>query len=123
MDYRLFYTDYEDDKDVSSVSPLKMDLKDIVHNMETILTRPDNFLGIINQQQQTLQFVAEGDGSVTIDIPVVMEGEYVDSIQKNSSLAECIELVRSLDGTEDFYRLFPGLEELLVVDRPWWKFW
>ncbi len=105
MKFRYFYTDYCEDKAIDGSKPWEAEVSQIVHSMDCVLHRSKNFLGIINSKDQTLQFYVEKDRSITIDVPVVKNGAYAGSKQKRTNLETCLQLVRDLNGTEDFHAL------------------
>ena len=123
MNYKYFYTDYCEDKEILGANPCEAELEQIIHSMDCVLHMPDNFIGIVNDKDQTVQFVVEKDNSITIDVPIVQNGKYIESKQKNTTLAECLAMVRSLVGTEDFYQLLPSESKSLGTQKPWWKLW
>jgi hypothetical protein len=102
MPLKFFYTDYCEGKSVQT--PMVWPgIGEILHSMDCVLHMPDNFCGIVNNQDQTLQFMVEKDRSLTLDIPILNEnGEYVGSYTKSTSLRECFEIVRALDENTDF---------------------
>jgi hypothetical protein len=103
--YKYFYTDYCEEKAIDGSKPWDADVRQIAHSMDCVLYRPDNFLGIVNSKNQTLQFYVEKDLSITIDVPIVKGGEYIGSKKKKADLETCLQLVRNLNGTEDFLGL------------------
>lgn len=115
MKYKFFYSDFCEGKEILSSDAWDVELKDILHSMDCVLHMPDNFLGIVNDKNQTLQFMVKKDKTILIDIPILKNGEYSGSKQKDTALPECLELVKSLKGGEDFHAL--------LSNKPWWKFW
>lgn len=123
MNYRLFYTDYCEGKSLESANARVATKDEILHSMDCVLHMPDNFLGVIDARDTTLQFMVGKDRSITVDIPDV---ERQGSYSKTSSLSDCLELVRGL--TENisaaeisgltFNSWHPPVER-----KPWWKFW
>ena len=87
MSYKYFYADYCEGKEIDASDPWDAELSQIVHSMDCVLHMPENFLGIVNEADQTLQFVVEEDRTVTIDIPILEDGIYVGSKQKNTNLS------------------------------------
>lgn len=57
-----------------------------------VLVHPKNFLGLIDQFDDTLQFYANDDGTVLIDF--IVKGKN-GSMQKIGTVDECISLVRA----------------------------
>jgi hypothetical protein len=103
MPFKFFYTDYCEGKSVETPMVWPREKDGILHSMDCVLHMPRNFCGIVNNRDQTLQFVVEKDRSVTVDIPVVNENcEYVGSYTKSTSLRDCLEIVRALDDDTDF---------------------
>jgi hypothetical protein len=85
-------------------------LPDIEQYMRHLLTYPGNYFGLIDQFDKTLQFVANEDGSVRIDIPDPARN---GSMVRDATLEQCIALVRQAG---------PSLAELKIADlvfEPW----
>ena len=99
---KFFYTDYCEGKSVETPTTWPRDKEGILHSMDCVLHMPDNFCGVVNPNGQTLQFVVEKDRSVTIDVPVLDCGVYAGSYSKNTSLAECLEVVKALTPETNF---------------------
>lgn len=59
--------------------------------MRGVLDHPGNFLGIIDQFDETLQFFVQEDLSVTIEF--IVKGRN-GSMTKTGTVEECVELVR-----------------------------
>jgi hypothetical protein len=68
------------------------DFGEIEALMRGILDHPGNFLGLIDQFDETLQFYVNDDKSVLVDFIVKGKG---GSLQKVVSLSECIALTLS----------------------------
>lgn len=93
---RFFYTDYCEDKSIPSPEALEVSKEEVLHSMDCVLHMPGNFLGIIDGNDATLQFMVNDDRSIHIDIPTpTKRGSYV----KTGSLGECLELVRTMGET------------------------
>ena len=85
MKLKFFYSDYCEGKSVETPTVWLRDKDGILHSMDCVLHMPGNFCGVVNNRDQTLQFVVEKDYSVTLDIPVVNENrEYVGSYTKSA---------------------------------------
>ncbi len=90
--YKLFFTDYAG-KEVPSEHPKDAAKGQIIELMQEILNSPDNFLGIVDQKEQTLQFMVNDDQTILVDIPMPeMKGSY----QKNVDLEGAVRLVKKL---------------------------
>ena len=107
MKYRFFYTDYCEGKSIPGTEPWEVDKAQILHSMDCVLHMPDNFLGILNDKDQCLQFRVNKDRSIQIDIPILRNGLFAGSKTTIAPLRECLSLVSSLDGSEDFPKLLP----------------
>lgn len=93
---RFFYTDYCEDKSIPAEEAWEVSKEDVLHSMDCVLHMRGNFLGIIDSNEVTLQFMVNKDRSIHIDIPEPTKG---GSYVKTGSLAECLELVRTLGET------------------------
>ena len=129
MKYKYFYTDYATNKEIPGEAPKVADRSRVMRSMKRVLQRPDNFLGILNDRNQCLQFMVNADRSVLIDIPIIGDGAFCGSKSKMATLSKCLALVESLNGDEDFQDLLPDeafIAEAAVQEgfkKPWWKFW
>ncbi len=94
MSFKLFYTDYSEDKHVRSDEANSATLTEIIECMKVRLNEEDNFVGLIDANNVMLQFMVEEDASLTIDLPI---HERKGSFVKKTDLAGCIEIVRALD--------------------------
>ena len=123
MKYRYFYADYSEGKEIPSGDAWEANLDQILHSMNCVLHVPNNFFGIVNSKEQTLQFMVEKDRTVTIDIPILEQGKYLGSKQENNSLNYCLEMVKNLSPDEDFLRLVNSSLVNVEPPKPWWRFW
>lgn len=110
MAFKFFYTDYANDKDVRSDEAVSETLDNIIGHMQAMLKEPDNFIGLIDENNVMLQFMVEDDGSICVDVPM---HEQKGSLTKSASLAESIAIVRSLN-QEILFDEIDGLEF-----KPW----
>ena len=93
MTYKFYYTDYSTDKHIRSDEAVSESLDNIIGQMNSLLQEPDNFIGIIDENNVMLQFMVEDDGSICVDIPM---HDQKGSLTKSANLNECISLVDSL---------------------------
>ena len=93
MTFKLFYTDYSDDKHLSSDEAESATLEKIIDCMNRLLNEPDNFVGIIDCNDVMLQFIVEDAGTICIDAPIQ---ERRGSFTKSTDLTECIKVVDAL---------------------------
>ena len=70
----LFYCDYQKGENVPGSDAVPSTVTNVLHKMKEVLRSPENFLGIVNDRDQTLQFAVENDYRVLIDIPVFTAG-------------------------------------------------
>jgi len=96
MSFQLFYTDYDKDEHVRSDEPKSANADEIVECMNRVLTEPDNFVGIVDADDVTLQFMVEDDGSVVVDVPVHDKN---GSFTKQADLSTCFAIVNKLQDT------------------------
>lgn len=126
MEYRMFFTDYCEDKSLPSQEAEARELESILHSMDCVLHMPRNFLGITDSAGTTIQFMVNEDNSIFVDVPAPNEkGSY----SMTTDLASCISLVRELNGNIDLknysqLQFAPwGAPTDEVPTKPWWKFW
>ena len=93
MKFKLFFTDYAQNKHVRSDYADPATLNEVISCMTLRLREPDNFVGIIDSDNVILQFMVEDDGTICIDAPI---DERKGSYSKHATLDECITLVKSL---------------------------
>lgn len=111
MHFRVFYLINRSGECVSSTSAIQMSAKTICEQMLDRLQSEDDYLGILDAEDNTLQVLPEPDRrryyvEVPIDAAKASYGRYVDR-------AELEALVRSLPATFD-QKSIPGL-----TYRPW----
>lgn len=93
MTFKLFYTDYSEDEHIRSDEAVPATPEDIIACMNRLLHEPDNFIGIIDGNDATLQFMVEDNGMICIDVP---DQERKGSTTKTTDLDECINVVDAL---------------------------
>jgi len=93
MTFQLFYADYSEDKHVRSDEAESATLEKVIDCMNRLLHEPDNFIGIIDDNNVMLQFMVEETGSICIDAPV---HERKGSFTKSTDLGECVAVVGAL---------------------------
>lgn len=111
--YKLYFCDYFEDLEVSAADAYTnlANKEVIIEKMQDVLHSSGNFVGIIDDQDVSLQFVVSGDDEViTVDIPSVSDQ---GSFCKDVTLDEAIDIVRELEGDFDLSTI-EGLEL-----RPW----
>ena len=98
MKYKIFFCDYCEDKILEPHEAIEIPIEDILHSMDCVLHIPKNFFGIIDEEDNTLQFIVNDDKSIVIDIP---SAEKRGSYTKNIELKDCIEIVRNLESIKN----------------------
>ena len=93
MEYKVFFADYCEGKILDSKDARYAPLDEILHSMDCVLHMPNNFLGIIDADDATLQFMVCDDKQIFVDIP---QTSRKGSLTKTISLAECLDLVRNM---------------------------
>ena len=98
MPLKMFFVDYCEDKEIESKDARLATNDEILHSMDCVLHMPRNFIGVIDDNDVTLQFMVNDDKSVSIDVPAPLErGSYV----KTTDLRDCLEIVKGLGETID----------------------
>ena len=88
--FQFFFTDY-DGEEVLPTQNQYASIDEIIELMQSVLIRPENFLGIVDKNDRTLQFIVNDDYSLDADIPVPdQKGSYTKTI----SLHEAVKLVQ-----------------------------
>jgi hypothetical protein len=98
MTWKVFFADYCEDKIVEANHARIATKDEILHSMDCVLHMPNNFIGIVDENNATLQFVVNDDKTIDIDLPVpASRGSYT----KTTDLAECLKVVRGLGDSVD----------------------
>lgn len=88
--FQFFFTDYDGDE-VLPAQTQYASIDEIIELMQSVLIRPENFLGIVDKNDRTLQFIVNSDHSLDADIPIPdQKGSYT----KRLSLEEAIKIVQ-----------------------------
>ena len=101
----VFYSDYGREVHVPSSEPTRMDLESILRLMDQVLVAPDNFLGVVDQDDHTLQFLVNPEQTVWMEIPAPDQG---GSYGKDASLEDCKLAVEQARGSFSIEKI-PGL--------------
>ena len=70
MPLKMFFADYCEGKVLESEDARLATKPEILHSMDCVLHMPSNFIGIIDENDATLQFIVNDDKTVSVDIPV-----------------------------------------------------
>lgn len=94
--FKFFYTDYCEGKTIpaENADQWYRTKEEILHSMDCVLHMPDNFLGIVDKYENTLQFAVNKDGSIHMEIPSAKE---LGSYCREGSLEDILNVVRNLD--------------------------
>ena len=135
MDYKVFYLNYKNNEEIPSSSPKKMTKENILEKIEILNEHNDNFFGIIDSNDVTLQFRTNPKSKIWAEIPIAEEkGSYGAEVKYQ----EVITILKDLDGTIDKnnYSNFefdpwsktnnstendPCSE--IKNEKDWWQFW
>jgi len=93
--FRFFYTDYCEGKTIpaENADQWYVTKEEILHSMDCVLHMPDNFLGVIDKYENTLQFAVNKDRSIHMEIPSPKE---FGSYGKEGTLEDALNVVRNL---------------------------
>ena len=135
MEYKVFYLNYKNNEEISSSSPQKMTKENILKKIEMLNEHNDNFFGIIDSNDVTLQFRATPESKIWAEIPIPKEkGSYGAEIEYQ----EVVTILKELDGSIDKnnYSNFEfdswGKTNNSIENDPcaeikneknWWQFW
>lgn len=122
MLYKIFFSDFTENKILDACDARQASKDEILHSMDCVLHMPNNFLGIIDKNGVTLQFMVNTDKSVYIDIPVPKKN---GSYAKTAELQSCFSIVQELD-KEIVIATIDGLAfnswgRIEPIKKPWWK--
>ncbi|BDM65095.1 hypothetical protein NFHSH190041_25470 [Shewanella sp. NFH-SH190041] len=110
MTYSVFFCDYCEDKVLESNDAKESSLEEILHSMDCVLHMPRNFFGIIDEENNTLQFMVNEDKMILLDIPIESKGGSYSGVFR---LEDCMLIVKK---TEDI----PSLIERLDLEFQLW---
>ena len=91
---KIFYSDYEVDEHIDGNDPMEFSHEEILSQFDEITDLEENFFGIIDNSNLTLQFYWEEDESISIDIPIPLKK---GSLTKKSNREECRKIIENLD--------------------------
>jgi hypothetical protein len=101
MKYKIFFANYCEDEHLPSEEAELRDVDLILDSMDYILHMPDNFLGITDLNDTTIQFMVNKDKTIHVEIPKPQDqGSYT----MNLNLQDCLKLVKGLDGQIDIQK-------------------
>jgi hypothetical protein len=101
----VFYSDYGREVHVPSNESQQMDLESILRLMDQVLVAPDNFLGVVDKSNHTLQFIVNPEQTIWMEIPIpAQKGSY----GKDASLEDCKLAVEQARGSISVEKI-PGL--------------
>jgi hypothetical protein len=93
MMLKVFFADYCEDKVLESKDARVATQDELLHSMDCVLHMPRNFIGVIDENGVTLQFMVNDDRTIHVDLPVpAKRGSYV----KTAHLSECLNMVRRI---------------------------
>lgn len=96
MEYRVYYCDFERDEEIAANGAIHKSVADILALMDTVLTSPGSFVGLMDKDEGMVQFMVDDDGSIYLDFPCPKErGSYVT----HTSLEVCKTIVREANGS------------------------
>jgi len=100
--FKLFFADYSENKIVESKDARIATKSEILRSMNSVLHMPRNFIGVIDKDETTLQFMVNDDKTIHVDVPApTRTGSFV----KTAELRECLGLVSNLGSTIDVARI------------------
>jgi len=97
-------------KHIPSSDPEKISLEAALKEIELLSSEKelsDNFIGFVNEKEETVQFIRREKGFWLLDIPITEDGIYSHSINKVLTLAEVKEVV---------FFFFQGVPSKKVLD-------
>jgi len=100
--FKVFFADYAEDKILESKDARAATKPDVLHSMDCVLHMPRNFIGLIDRNDVTLQFMVNDDETIHIDVPVPSR---TGSFVKTATLKECLDLVGNLGDTIDVAKI------------------
>ncbi|MBS0209632.1 MAG: hypothetical protein JSS27_11835 [Planctomycetes bacterium] len=100
--FKLFFVDYVEDKTLESKDARAATKAEILHSMDCVLHMPRNFVGLIDRNDMTLQFMVNDDKTIHVDVPVPSR---TGSFVKTATLKECLDLVSTLGDSIDVAKI------------------
>lgn len=91
--YLKFYKD-DGKESISGDSPKEISLDTFLKEVENIpQSYTDNFIGLINDKDETIQFVRLGQDTWLIDVPVLQGGAYLYSLEDGNLTTEKVKQI------------------------------
>ena len=135
MEYKVFYLNYKNNEEIPSSSPKTMTKENILEKIEILNEHNDNFLGIIDSNNVTLQFRVDTESRIWAEIPIPeKKGSYGAKIEYH----EVVTILKDLDGYIDknSYSNFEFTSWIksknsvenetsseIAKEKKWWQFW
>lgn len=91
---KIFFSDYEIGEHIDGEEAIIVSHEDILSKFDEISDLEENFFGIIDNSNITIQFYWEEDGSISIDIPIPQKK---GSLTKKSNHEECRKIIENID--------------------------
>lgn len=83
-------------------SPRKLELEQALAEIDKHTASEGNFIGFINESDETIQFIKRDTDDWLIDVPVLKDGRYAYSLQDQIVDAQVREIVRRLFKGEEW---------------------
>jgi len=94
----------DDDKErISADSPKEVTLEFVLTEIDKLPTIDGNFIGLINEEEETIQFIRFEENSWLIDVPILVEGTYSYSLQDDDLTTEKVkDIIKRFFGEENW---------------------
>ncbi len=95
---------YKDDgkEHIEGTKPKEISLADALEEIGKFPTVEGNFIGFVNEKDETVQFIKDGEDSWLIDVPVMKNGEFA-SLQDSDLKTEKVQaIVKKFFAGEDY---------------------
>lgn len=97
---RAFYCIYQEDLNIDANNLIDLNRNQINKLIEKIILRQGNFIGFIDDENTTIQFVFEGKNTVLIDIPLL---DKCGSFSKTISVQQIKKIITELKAPYKLY--------------------
>jgi hypothetical protein len=102
----LKYYKYDGKTQIDTTKPKEISLENALKEIGNFPTVRDNYIGFVNEEDGTIQFIKENDDSWLIDVPIKENDEYVYSLQDSDLTTEEVQtIVKKFFSGDDYQSL------------------
>ncbi len=88
------------DESIPGDRPAQVNLEKALRELDDHKAVEGNFIGFVNEKDETIQFIRFDKDEWLIDVPVIIDGEFAYSLQDKLKLSQAKEIVSRLSRGE-----------------------